>query len=791
LANAKAPYSHVECKYVKAISPREHLGAEMDIAEFKRILISFADEPTDVDFSSGKVVAQLRDDIIDVTLSYDSTSDMRLVVTENGQAYGPRNWLINRVARLPQLAERLLISTAVSDEVSTKSPFVTPEGTLAPDISAANADGADVVIDDVVAAIISKASTPLPGATSVLYITSDAGEGKTTVINRAARTQAEKFKRREAASLIVPIPLGGKSFLTFDDAVIAALVNKLRFNYLYYEAFINLVKIGAIVPAFDGYEEMLVEGSKGEAISALGGLIQNLDSTGTVLVAARKAFFEYVSFRTQAKLLDAVGDRSASFSRLSIGRWDKEKFLEYGSLRGFKTAADIFNTISARLSPSHPLLTRAVLVRRLFDVLEDGDDQDRLVAILGQNPHDYFYTFVDAIVAREANEKWLSRASGDVYKPLLDIADHHGLLSLIAQEMWQSSQNALRLDVVDILVDLYVDGRGMNAVVVRQIKERIKQHSLLVADSARGQALVFDHEDFQRFYLGEALGSVLMRNAKSDIRAFLSVAVVPATTVEQAIQKLIRDGADIASILELIKEMSQSETGFTFCKENCGFVAVRLAECLPAGQRNVKLDSLYLPPASLSGRSLDGIEFTGCHFQPTSLAGATLHDVRFINCEFERLEITEVKLEGCLFDRCKVDALLLIADDECLYGPAEITAKLLELGAQMARTEELQVCVDVEDDPRFKVLERFMRVFLRSTHVDESYVRLRVGKGKTSLFFDEMLPELLSRGVLEEVPWKGQGIQRRFKLATSLTQINESLEDANGSFDSFLIRIAS
>jgi len=509
----------------------------MDINDFRRILTTFADEPSDVDIRAGKVVAQVRDEVIEAGITYSSGEEQQLRIVENEQEYAARTWLINRVARLPQLADRIINSASPTAKTSTKAAFIVPSGFISPDLSSANET--DDPVPDVLQCMLAKASHPIPGATSVLYVTSDAGEGKTTVINRAAYLQAERYKQKQTHSLIVPIPLSGRAFLTFDDAVIAALVNKLRFNYLYFDGFIELVRLGAIVPAFDGYEEMLVEGSRGEAVSALGNLVQRLDSSGTVFVAARKAFFEYLSFRTQARLFDAIGDRSAAFSRLALSRWSKEQFCEYGRLRSSGPPEEVYEIVAARLGDGHPVLTRAVLVRRLFDVLE-GVARTELADLLGANPHDYFFTFVDAIVKREASEKWISKVSGDVMEPLLEIGEHHQILSQIALEMWQSSTTSLRYDVLDVIVDLFCESQGKNAVATRQIKERIKQHSLLSTDTARGQGVGFDHEDFQNFYLGEGLGVLLSRGSRAELQAFLSVSIVPLATIEQASNKLSR-----------------------------------------------------------------------------------------------------------------------------------------------------------------------------------------------------------------------------------------------------------
>lgn len=747
----------------------------MDIDQFKQILTSFADEPADVDIRRGKVVAQLRDELIDVEIEFDIES--RLMIRENDQSINARFWLLNRAAKLPQLADRILVNIP-----TLSSPFVTPSGTLSANISGSSLE--DTEVEDAVASIVDIASKPVPGATSVIYITSDAGEGKTTVINRAARLQAERFKSKRATSLIVPIPLSGRAFLTFDDAVIAALVNKLRFNYLYYDAFLNLVRMGAIVPAFDGYEEMLVEGSKGEAVSSLGNLVQTLSSSGTVLMAARKAFFEYVSFKAQAKFLDAIGDRSAEFSRLALNRWDRHKFMDYGARRRVQDPGAIYEMVSARLGTDHPLLTRAVLVTRLFDVSESASDINQLISLLGNNPHDYFYTFVDAIVAREASEKWLEKVVGETsFELLLEKSEHHLLLSQIAMEMWQTSSNSLRFDLLDVVVVLFCESRGKKARVVRQVKERVRQHSLLSVDSLRGKAIGFDHADFQDFYLGEGLGQLLSSNNRQDLQAFLSINIVPAATVEQAVQYLIRHNADLESVISITTIINDSESGFSFCKENCAAIILRLIEVVDRAEK-VVLRNLQAPMGALCGKNITNVHFIDCGFQPTNTAMSIFEDVIFSSCRFERLECNFPEgLKGCIFEDCSVESMLVSNQEEQSFDPAVIADWLVKAGGI---NSSLMSPVQSSQDELLKLFEKFLRSFLRSTHVDDSFIRLRMGKVHSSTFFDDVLPQLLNEGILQEVQWKGQGVQHRYKLAVPMSEINDALEKSRGTFKGFL-----
>jgi hypothetical protein len=759
----------------------------MDIQNLKRILTAFADEPSDVDIRSGRITAQVRDDLIDGVLSYDA--DQNILIDENGVKQHWRPWVINRLAKLPQLAERII---AVGRPIfeGDRMPFVAPRATFTGDLAAKGVSVVDEVkSDDAAATLVELATSFTPGTSSVIYLTSDAGEGKTTLINRVAYDQAQRYKRKEASCLIVPIPLSGRAFLTFDDAVVAALSNRFRFGYYYYDAFLQLVKLGAIVPAFDGYEEMLVEGSKGEAITALGNLVQSLNSTGSVVIAARKAFFEYLSFRTQARLFDAIGDRSATFGRLQLMRWDKRLFCEYGIRRGIEHPEDVYDTVAARLGSDHPLITRAVLVNRLFDVAAQAEDRAQLVDKLGAHPHDYFYTFIDTIVQREASQKWLAMIAGEIQEPLLTPQEHHLLLASLAQEMWQTSTTSLRHDVVDVLVDLFSETRGKTSQINRQIKERIRQHSLLTAETSRGIGLAFDHEDFQAFYLGEGLGGLLMGGRHTEIRTFLQVNLVPAATIEQAVQYLDRHAAELPSVLAILATINDQEPGFSFCKENGSALLVRIAEALSPKNINLSLNRLFLSADGLEGRRLRNINFVNCVFQPASIDGKNLRDIIFTNCEFERLELYEpTELDGVKFLDCRIDSLVVRVDDLQTFDPQLIRDYLTRAGASFNASlfDSGSPKASQSEDERAKAAERFFRSFMRRTHIDDSILKVRMGRNLAPVLFDEVLPELLLHKIIDEVQWSGQGVQRRFKLLAPMTNVYKALEAAAGNFDEFL-----
>ncbi len=503
----------------------------MQFDDFRRIVTCFADHVDDVDTSQGELLVQIRDETISARLHQRPKG---LIVEEDDQRLSAESWIVNRVARVPLLAER------ICSYVSPPPCFVKPSGHFLDQPESSDEDSAR---EDVVETLIEMLGRGTAGTTSVVYLTSDAGEGKTSLIDFLAVEQAKAYKAGRSDWLLVPIPPGGRTFLRFDDVVVSALVNRLRFQLLYYEAFLELVRLGVLVPAFDGFEEMIVEASSGEAVSALGHLVASLRSAGTLLVAARKAYFDYHSFGSQSRLFDGIGSRgNAAFSRVSLNRWDRNAFMEYARRRDVRAPDALFDAAAERLGSEHPVLTRAVLATRLVDVAGD-DDLPGLLNRLGPDPQDYFHEFVGGLVEREAGLKWLD-TSGDPPRAILTDEEHHELLAMLAQEMWLSATDELKTDVIGILVEMFADATEKTAAVKRQIGERIKQHALLVVRTSFGRkALAFDHEDFRLFYLGRALGRMLVEGDHAAIRSAMEKGAFPASAVSEAVSAVRRHGA--------------------------------------------------------------------------------------------------------------------------------------------------------------------------------------------------------------------------------------------------------
>ena len=738
----------------------------MDLVTFKRILTAFADKPADVDVGRGTLLLQLRDEVVEAKLFYREGG---VWVEEEGiRPVSAFQWIVERVARVPLLADRIL--SYVEDE----SHFVRPDGRLLDqiDVQPTESDGAVV---DAVESIESVLSRNPAGVSTVLYLTSDAGEGKTTVINHQALVQAKKFKLKQTDWLLIPIRLGARPFMRLDDIVVAELANKLRFM-LFYDAFLELVRLNVLVPALDGFEEVFLESGTGEAVSALGNLINDLEGNGRVLIAARKAYFEIRSFAAQSRFFDTVTTGAADFARVALQRWSRGQFEEYARRRGVEDPAGLFQSVAERIGPDHPLLSRAVLVERL--VLVSLDNQLLpLLDRLGDDPDNYFFEFVDTIVQREATKKWIDRV-GDAAEPLLTIAEHHKLLAMIAREMWVTGTSALRYDYLDLIAEVFCTEERKSPAVTRQVKERLHQHSLLINIGKGGRQIGFDHEDFQRFFLGQALARELMDANESGLVAFLRVASLPDQTADAAVNRVRREGVQLEPMVQTLIRTGEAAPDTSYTKENAALLLIRLVGHVSGPP--FKIVNLFFPAEALRGRLISNIAFTDCHFQPTSLVGSTFTQIEFSGCQFERLEVgASTRFVNVTFRDCEIGTLVRSEHEDVIYEPLRIRQILRSMGSNVRDAEEqvqLEIPAGAVDDET-ELAQQALRAFMRATHVNENVFKQRLGT-RSNEFFARVLPPLIDGEVLEEVEYRGGGRQRRFKLQIPMKNIEPAIREA-------------
>lgn len=627
----------------------------MTTADFERALRSFVDDASELNVPDGRIRVEIRNEVVEANL--DNSSGLPHVI-EDGDCVPAARWLTRRVVRLQLLADRIL------SHVEAEPLFVDPSGRML-DRSGSVPTGEEQQIDRV-SEMLLRSLKGSDEATTVHYLTSGPGGGMTTLINMTARRQALKFKRKEADWLLLPISLRKRSFLNFDEIVLVELANRLHFHLPYYDAVIELTKMGVVVPALDGFEDMLIGRSVGGATSALGHLIHDLDSRGSLLVAARKAHFEYSDLETQAKLVQPLSEHRVKYVRTEISPWSRRQFVDYAQRRGLHGGRPIHAGVEGCVGADHPLLTRPVMVSRVLDAAGNGL-LDGLLTKWRDDPGDYFRHIVHSIVARGA---W----AGSMFT----VDEHHRLLASIAKEMWLTSTNLFRRDYLESIAQEFALGCGKNWDAICQLRTEITQHPLI---AAQGQRYAFVHDDFRRHYLGEALGPVLVSpsDGREGLVEFMHKGVLSSRAADSAVDAAKRQGVDMRSVLGLLQGLAVCAPRMSYTLENAGALALRCLELI-YDQAVVELSSFVFPEDGLMGRRLEAVSFRECRFHGTSLRGAQIGGCRFTDCTMLGLEWPRGFVANGAVIRGGSVASVVVAGGDGVRVPADVAELLAHAG---------------------------------------------------------------------------------------------------------------
>ena len=168
----------------------------MTLDEFQQVLTTFADRPADIDLDRNRLLVAIRDEMVEADLSVQAGD---LFVAEQGIKMRAPRWIAERVARMPLLADRIL------SQIPPDPFFIDPAGRLTDRLDRSPHDDQELDVVDVTTRLLHLLDEQPAGTATGLYLTSDAGEGKTTLIRHLAHIQAKKYKGKKSDWLLVPI----------------------------------------------------------------------------------------------------------------------------------------------------------------------------------------------------------------------------------------------------------------------------------------------------------------------------------------------------------------------------------------------------------------------------------------------------------------------------------------------------------------------------------------------------------------------------------------------------------
>ncbi|WP_412062124.1 hypothetical protein [Rubrivirga sp. IMCC45206] len=760
----------------------------MDPARLEQIVRSFADREGDVTRQGSQLLADVHDEPI--TLELSDREGVLYCAEDGGPTMTAWRWVTERLGRLDLLARR------IEDAVSSDDRTIAVEADVV-DVLDRNPDAEPSHKPDALAAVRELLDQQPADTTRVVYLTSDAGEGKTSLIEQLALEQAQRYRAGEASWLLMPVQLGGRPFIRLDDVIVGTLANRLRFKHYYYSSVVTLVQMGAIVLALDGFEEMFVETRTGEAVSSLGGLLNQFNSKGRLLVAARSAYYNYNDFEAQAKLFQSLKDVNVEFAEVNLCRWKRPQFLAFAQRAGLNGEGQtLYDGIASRIEDGaeHPLLTRAVLARKLIETFEASDERDQLIGQLTEaTGEEFFDRFVTQLVNREAR-KWILRSTdGRAARPILTTDQHHAVLMAVAEEMWRSNVDALSFDVLEVVGEMATEGMGLPAEVSQQTQIRLPQHALLQQDEG-ARVFRFDHEEFRNYYLGRHLADLLGQSEAQDLRSFLDTSTLPDLTVRVAVERLLRVyEVSVEDVLQLLSQTARGGHRTSYLRSSAGQIALALL-----GARShpdtVAVENIYVRAQHAAFGALRDVTFRDCVFERFPFDGSRHSGLTFERCSVMNMVLdVDLRDAQASFDEPSIPAELSMVSDEepggsealSHYDPASIRDQLRHAGFDLGGDRTSQPAEPPPTaDAELALADRLLRLFQRATTVHEGVFETHLRRSWPQA--RQTLDALLEAGVLRELPNKVVGVHRQFRLARSFDELEAAQRKSRGEFAAFL-----
>ena len=356
--------------------------------------------------------------------------------------------------------------------------------------------------------------------------------------------------------------------------------------------------------------------------------------------------------------------------------------------------------------------------------------------------------------------------------------------------MWETKVDYMKRDGLEFAADYFCETARKNAFQAQQIRERIRGHAMLIQSQNASQAIEFDHDEFRLYFLGEGIAGQIRpisARAKAELLGTFRRGPLPDEAMLALYRALTRDKQlDRVLAVKFLLEVGAMDVQTSYTHENTAKLVLQLLSGTDAG--GLKVSGMSFGHDALRDKKLTNATFQNCYFSNTSLDLTELTGCTFIDCKFPQLRLEQTtRIMSVIFEGCTVDALMLTARNREIWSPADIRQHLEHAGVnyrnEVAAPAEPKP--NQEPAPEIVDLEKLTRYFMRSTHMSESVIRMKLS-ARGQAFIDQTLPRLLDRNVFVEIENHGAGDQRRFRLNVTLQAINDAMVAANGDFAVFL-----
>jgi hypothetical protein len=626
-------------------------------------------------------------------------------------------------------------------------------------------------------------NTP-PFASRIVFITADAGHGKTWLLREYQAKQSQRFLDGQSPFVFWHVDLQGRQLLRLSEAVMGDL-GDLRVSGVWMASVVRLLRHKLIVLAIDGFDELAAEQGDKDALGALALLVREMGDSGTVVAASRRTFFDSEEYIKRSRLFRSSAAGACEFDEIRLLPWARREGV--GLLRdtrddgrGFPDPEGTYNDILLQVGgeTSHPIVTTPFLLSSVVSgLLRYGETPAEFLT--PAQSMEAVDKVVRSFVEREVALKWKSRETGE---PYLTQEQHFELLENVADEMWTGQTSRLPVDAVELVSTLLLDKWGIPEERKRQVLSMVKMHVLLtIPPGSEGDQRSFHHPEFRDFFVAAALSGHIrdaVASGRTDkLGRFLSVGPLPDAVARYVCASINDKGFDHQSVVRVLSELVDREWRPTYLQANVG----TLLPSLLSGHDNdrvVQVTAKVVYSSVVFERTrLVNVEFRGGSFVRTTFRDVDWTNVRFVNCSLAEAGFArESRFVGVVLEDCQLSGVRICEQGEEVereYSPIRMAELLSSVGIRVvenAQPAPAAVAIPPATGEFSRLVHRVLKTFRRTTILSEPLVETRFHADHAAVF-DDVIPLMLKHRILRHVPGKGAGKAKCWALEWSLEDV--------------------
>ncbi len=568
--------------------------------------------------------------------------------------------------------------------------------------------------------------------TKFCFITADAGHGKSMLLRQFQYQQAQLYLNNQSNYIFLHIDLHGRTLVLLDEAISKAL-GELRMSGIFYTTILTLLRNRLLVLAIDGFDELAVEKGGDQALNSLSNLVKQMEGEGTLIAAARRAFFDTQEYLKRTGILRSDIYATCICNEIKIHNWTQEQCSKFLSKYNFEEKEysrllDILN------DKKHPLLERPYLFAKMVTMAKDAKITPcEFISKGGNNKLESINNVIEQFIHREV-DKW-SYPELDTWCPYMVFDQHIRFLSEIALYMWENQTDKVSIDVLQFYITVLCEEWHIAEDRKPQMFKMVQFHAMLINDGDIYRK--FDHEEFKCFFLSKAIEAMIKKYMKEktqtsndNLYRMLSLAELPDSVGQYILSQFEEEDVLLVynCLLQFKKDWRPS-----YLHSNIGTLLPFLLDKYHPENTLLVNGKIIFSSLVFENKSLDNIIFEDCDFVNISLKNSHFKNINVTNCSFSKIVIWDNSdniFENFSIDKnCRI-AELVITDyndeEESIteYYPEIIFQKLSQLGFNINNDNEPKDTDEdmyVECDTEFyKMTKRLLYKFNKTTCLYES-----------------------------------------------------------------------